>query len=420
MGTYKFRLTTILLAVILVLSLTGCMTSYRDLLGNPEVDFDDTGATGTDEPSNTTEEETAEQPEMFSFYIQTDPLYEVEAYRTLLPEGWSGSGSVEWDFASTAAPAYASFFATSPDGLAGFARKTDEHYVYQVYSGAYNSDSIASSDGFPLRLPCTSVEMAYEIPMALLPDLENMHVSGSENVDPDGVLDMQYKELLTPGLEAAASYGSSYGNIYCTMDKIYGEATLAGEAIEFFALITMAGYTLETPGNQLTITSDYWTVANTMFFYAPQGRMAEYYKDLDVLASNYVDNQNWLALRSNVTDELYALLRQQQLQDWAQANAFSQALYQRFYDTYPYAGTYSSGSAGSIFDDMSDSSSSIHESWEQTLTGYETYDLGSQGTMTVDGFYDNMWSDGSGNFVGSNDPAYSPGYGWNQVYTVTE
>ena len=356
----------------------------------------------------------------YSFFIHADPVYEIEAFRTLLPLGWQGSGAVNWDYASSSAPARTNFVAISPDGYAGFARTTDIHYVEQIYSGAYDSSTIASSDGIPLRSPCTAIEMAYEIPPTIMSGLSDIHVTGSENADPEGILDRYYKQVLSPNLEAVTAYGGNYRDLYCTMDSVSGTASVNGSPIEFTAYITICGYTLQSSGNYITITSNYWSVLNTMFCFAPPNQLGDYANEFDIISSNFTDNANWISLRNNVTESLLGMLREQQLQNWAQANAFSEALYARYYATYPKTGDYSSSSSGSIFDEAGSSSSSIFESWEETLTGRETYDLGSQGTMTVDGFYDKMWSDGSGNFIGSNNGAYDPGYGWNQVYTVTE
>lgn len=340
----------------------------------------------------------------FDFYAQKDPDFGIEAYRVLAPKGWEVQGDVQWNYASSNAPAEYSMQATSADGSASVIIVSDKHYATLRYSGGAATE--AAMYGCPFKAPIKTDALAKEVLGNL--GFSSAKFSGSKNMDSDKALLNTYLLPEINKMETQLAGGAqSVQKPYLNLMLYTGTASFGGKSMDIKVVISSIGYQLVTSG-YVTQIAEIWQMGGCHVMAAPKGKMAKYESDMAVIETNFIVNRNWLAGRKKMSEEIWAMLRNQQISDWRQANQMSAALSQRVDAILERSSNYSAAEGGS--------SLSMQDRYEEFIFNENSYDMGNGEQLRVDTKYDYVWRGQNGDIIASDSPGYNPNIGGSQSY----
>lgn len=327
--------------------------------------------------------------EAYHFYVQTDPQFGIEAYRTLVPQGWQATGGVAWNYASAMAPAVYAFEAKSPDGRACVQVISDMHYSEEYANGRPTTTTIAKTA--PVKVQPTPQQAAVEI----LNATTGLVFTRTEELDKTGALKRYYHDnLIVPLRTELQGTGMEVRDAFIGYHGLTGSGTINGEVCDVYVEIAMSGYTL-AQGGLLRVTSKLWNILSTCIYYAPAETLQRYRADMQTMTGNLTVNQNWMAARNAMRDEINRRITRQQMADWAAARALSAQLSAHVDSMLDHTRNYSA-------------TGNFMEAFSDYMFDRNNYDMGGGEILKVDTKWEHVWMDGGGNVITSNDRLFNP------------
>ncbi len=330
----------------------------------------------------------------FGLYIQTDPAFQnMEVYRTLLPQGWTAQGGVDWSYASAYAPAYYTLTATSPDGKATAQVFSEQFFGIDYWNGEQYDQGYNA-----LILPRHNVMNSSEVATAMFSAVEGFTVTSVTDLGQNGAYERSQQSVIDPLQAQFLAMGMGFEGWFATIDAVRATGTYNGVFQEFYIEVPLIGYTTSYTTSLIRSTSTTWAVDVMRAFFAPAGTLDGYMAEAQQITSNLVTNDNWDAARSAMGTQITTMVRNQQLADWAAARALSNQL---------------SAQVDAIIDHTNSWIAATDRSMNlDNFTDYmfdrNAYDMGDGGVVKVDTRYDYVWMDDAGTIIGTDSSLFNP------------
>lgn len=399
----------ILMAIVLVLS--GCGSSKREVV----VDWPEggQGGSGTDIEETMPEDDTLPGPDVtqpwpegtgqefttaggteeislngeykaYNMYEVTDPTFSnMVAYRTLMPQGWTANGGVDWSCNSAVTPAQIWVQAISPDGAASINYVSDQWYAMQ-----YTMGSPVQAWGYPQREPVSAEQAAMEMMDKLT--VSGVQFTSSINADAEGAEWNQLAPMVEQMRQELSAYQQELQNPYLTHTIFEGTGSLNGQAYDVRVEAAVFGYRSYSD----YVVVDYCSVTGVNVLLAPQGQMSQYIADMLEIQSNSSINQNWLMGMNQVSAQIWAVLRERQDTEWAAARQMSAQLSAQVDAIIDHTNSWIANT-----DSRMDARS---EQWEDYMFDQTDYATGDGGSITVSDSWEHVWMGDDGSVYVSN------------------
>ncbi len=330
----------------------------------------------------------------FEMFVQNDPTFQnMEVYRTMLPQGWTAQGSVDWNYASAMAPAFYTLTATSPDQKATAQILSEQYFGIDYWNGE-QYDQGYNALILPRRAPMTSSEVA----VAMFTAVEGFSVTSVTDLGQNGEYENSQKPYIDAIRAELSTLGMNFEGWFATIDAVRATGTYNGVQQEFYIEIPLIGYTTSLTTSLITSTSTTWAIDIVKAYFAPVGTLDGYISDARSVTANFVANDNWNAARTAMGSEISTMVRNKQLADWSAARQLSNQLSARV-------------------DAIIDHTNAWIESTDRAMNldrfsdymfDRNTYDIGDGGVVKVDTKYDYVWMDNGGNVIGTNSSLFNP------------
>lgn len=351
-----------------------------------------------------------------------DQQFNIPAAAFLYPAGWTASGDVSWNIEHFSQVARMHAQAVSPDGLSAVEFIPVEQLCWFMPNPGFKRPGQALGDGSTLLppVPVADTMTKFEIPKLRgnIPDLQIVEVkpmpelgsllgmSPPAGASQDGCcVKLSYTINGTPveeeiyGLQVVNSPLSTYGaagrlnQINWGLAKIFAFRTPAGQmeqARPYFASVIKSG----TPNPQ-------WLAIKEQM----QKKALQHNNFRLMLTKQSIDNANALSrIVIAGQEQFFANQAARRDQEWASDHMRIQARS----DEYGY------GTGGG--DRMSRT-----DAVNDMLGGQETYnDPSHPGGTTISGYHNQVWSDGQGNYIPSNEPNFNPNINSGSNWTLLD
>lgn len=359
--------------------------------GNVAPEVDGIPPTGISDGGDTSEatEVAASGP---SGYFTHQTLYNnnIPVANVLIPEGWSASVSVDWNFISTTTPGVAEVTLNSPDGHAAIRMISN-----QSYSGfTVNGSQVAEGVDMGLYTTNLNYRNAGDYQSLLLQALGLSDATLLEEYEVSDSMRQMAEDAAQVKLQSQlGSISTPLGCEGTVADRHY----VSGDShLECFSLVTMARSSANT--GHVIMESMFWNIPFTYMLVTDSQEAYDQYHPLFGLVSGN---------SSFTMDFLFVVLTYGQKID----DVIHAGLMQQSYE-------YIMGDSGSWLSEYQSSSdydsSKWAEGWSDVIKEQNEYVTTDGGHIKVDTKYDTVYQNGDQLYMGPEGQA-PDGYGWERL-----
>lgn len=356
------------------------------------------------------------QTDALTTYSIFDPTFKLVAGTYSHPAGWQADSQVKWDIEAFSQPLQLHSIAQSPDGLSALEFFPTEQFCWLVPNPGFKHPGLPMGDGATLLPPVSAVDAMVHF---VIPKLRG-------NVANLQILQVVPMPQLSQTLGLTPAPGSTEEGVVAKLSY-----QLNGEPVEE----EIYGVKVAFPGGVTSfggagrITQYNWGFRTLFSFRTKSGGMDAVRPAFVAMVQSFRPNPAWQACRAQFQqralqhNNFRLQLTQQSIDN---ANMLSRTVlaaneqffqhqaerrqYQAVSDQLRIDARHNDGSAGT---QASFGGFSRTDAVNDLLGGQETYQDGS----VHSGYHSNMWSDGQGNYIPSNDPNFNPNINSSSTWT---